>query len=871
MDPSKPTEKEISRYLKKIDHWKELGFETDGLELLLRKNFIKFKERKLQILAGQISDKGPSEKDDGEARDEGLGAESNIKIPPTDGQGDLDAGDKDHMDGSTSVELPPESILSISKDDEKDRGDKGPGTKRENGTGEAKDLAEIVEDKQAERELGQDVLLVGKPRSEGRTVEEIVEGVIILDNVEEPEEEDGYNYYDIPPPVTVKPEPRKSPGHESRGSSRSREPDHRKRDTLIAVGVMLLLVVAGIGILKPDLINWPDMDWSNGDTPDPGKPKITIIEPRNDATFQAGELIAFTATVDYPGGKIDSYEWDFGDSSIANGMSVTHFYTPGTQQNYNVKFAVKVSSGETYEEKVSVRLTPMTVVLPEKRDGLGASYDLVSNVLFQNPEGISLFSDETNDISVTEVDLQGTGTQEVEYDLPAEEVDDGFLLKHSVYSREVNIAQNLKGNATISYSNIFGEKVGMNMDLSGKADMDNTNNYDLTTHEPVESELKSSLELYSNLDPNTPYSMVDDITSYQDLSAPSLNIDLTEIRENRTFRLGDGEPGGVGNLHYMWSIKKIDNINGIPALFVDVKMDRELLSLYGITDHTIHLWIADGKALPLKYELIIVQQDGGELFSITLTGTMKMSSYSSGTELISDLSCPSQFNDTSHHASRRDGIEPGLKDQFSEMDYVPAAGNDTSNFNDFTIEDAMQLVSGDNNFINYITENDESFAIDSRCNVTGGLTLWNITFGEKEAGSAMNFLVYEDGGISSKTVKITEMDLDTGDIGEILSYGGGLSVFQEHPGIRDIFFPNGKLDLTKTMAGASTRLPTLSVEAFYTGSVNNLDFGFFLSSSSETGEASNERMAVLNGITGQILYIMDHMETMPSLDTALLI
>ena len=61
------------------------------------------------------------------------------------------------------------------------------------------------------------------------------------------------------------------------------------------------------------------------------------------------------------------------------------------------------------------------------------------------------------------------------------------------------------------------------------------------------------------------------------------------------------------------------------------------------------------------------------------------------------------------------------------------------------------------------------------------------------------------------------------------------------------------------------------MEAFYTGSVNNLDFGFFLSSSSETGEASNERMAVLNGITGQILYIMDHMETMPSLDTALLI
>jgi len=365
--------------------------------------------------------------------------------------------------------------------------------------------------------------------------------------------------------------------------------------------------------------------------------------------------------------------------------------------------------------------------------------------------------------------------------------------------------------------------------------------------------------------------MVDDITNYQDLSAPSMNIDLTEIRENRTFRLGDGEPGGVGNLHYMWSVKHIDNINGIPALFVDVKMDRELLSLYGITDHTIHLWIADGKALPLKYDLKIVQQDGGELFTITLTGTMVMSSYAPGTELISEHSCSNQFNDTSHHASRRDGIEPGLKDEFNEMDYFPDAGNDTANFNDFTIENALQLVAADNTFINYVAEHEEAFGIDSRCNDTGGRTLWNITLGEKGSSSAVNFLVYDDGIISSRAVTVTEVNIDTGDIGEVLSYGSGVYVFQEHTGIRDIFFTNGKLDLTKTMAGSGIRLPTLSVEAFYTGNVNNLDFGFFLSSGSKTGQATSERMAVQNGRTGQILYIMDHMETMPSLDTVLLI
>ncbi|MDP6156427.1 MAG: hypothetical protein QF682_09910 [Candidatus Thermoplasmatota archaeon] len=874
MNPAKPTEEEISRYLKKIDHWKELGFETAGLEMLLRNNFVKFKERKLQILAGQISETSASENKDRGAGVEGQDIPGNRNIDRSDNQTDLDAGTIESIDQSTSTELPPESILSRAKDEGHDEGGKSQRSEVDTGTRDITDFSEIVEEKQDEEdpeESESDILLVGKPKREGRIRDEIVEGVIILDNVEEPEEDDRYNYYDIPAPVIVEPEPKKTAPPKSRTGRKPREPDHRKRDTLIAVGVMLLLLVAGIEILKPDFINWIDFGWSNGDNTDPGKPKISITAPTDDAIFQAGELITFTAIVDFPGGKIDNSEWDFGDLSIAKGMSAKHFYTPGSDQNYQVKFAVKVSTGETYEEKVSVRVSPMTVVLPEKKDGLAATYSLVSTVLFQDPEGINMFSDETNDISVTKVELQGTGTQEIEYDLPGEEVDDGFLQKHTVYSREVNIAQSLKGNATIEYSNIFGQNQEMNMHLSGKTDMDNTNNYDLTTNELVESELKSSLELYSELDEDTPYSMVDDITNYQDLSAPSMNIDLTEIRENRTFRLGDGEPGGMGNLHYMWSIKSIDNVIGIPAFLVDVRMDRDLLNSYGITDHTIHLWIADGKALPLKYDVKIVQQDGKELFTLTLTGTMKIPSYTPGAELISDHRCLRQFNDTSHHASRRDGIEPGLVNEFNEMDNFPAPGNDTTSFRDFTIENAMQLVSTDSSFISYVTEHHEAYSIDTRCNVTGGRTQWNITFGEKGSDSAVNFLVYDDGGVSSSAVKVSEVNLDTGDIGEILSYGGSLYVFQEHAGIRDIYFPNGKLDLTETMAGAGTRLPTLSVEAFYTGNVNNLDFGFFLSSGSTTGQASVDRMAVLNGRTGQILYIMDHLETMPTLDTALLI
>jgi len=635
---------------------------------------------------------------------------------------------------------------------------------------------------------------------------------------------------------------------------------HKKRDVAFAVGVMMILVLAGTVILIPieSLIDFDD-DKSRFYNPEPN---IMIIEPMNEDRYNTGEVITFIATVDYPKDNIQNYEWDFGEGNVASGKTATHFYTSSYDRTYTVTFSVKVATGNTYSETVTIQITPIVITLPEKRDGMGATYDLISTLFLSDPEGIKLFSEESNDISITEMDLQGSGNQIVEIDLPDKEVEDGFLLPHDVYGRYVTISQPLRGNGTIKYTNTMNQVITGEMHLAGTMDIDNSNYFDLTTNELIKSELESSMELYSEYDEETPYSVVDEIVNYQDLSAPSMNIDITTMRDNRTFCLGDVEPSGLGGRHYMWSIDETDNINNIPVLKIDIKFDRKLLEYYGISQHTAHLWVADGKALPLKYHINIVQEEDGSMFSLDLMGIMKNDTYLPGTSTISDLECTHPFNGTSHHIHRWDQKDDDLDIDFAEIDYVPAAGNDSSSF---TIEDAMQLVTTDSTFTSFISEHDEAFGIDSRCNVTDGKKLWNITFGEKKSSQGINFLVYDDGRISSRTVDIAELSRDARDIGEVLSYSAGIYVFRKHPVIKDRFFPDGKIDLTATSIGAGVRLPTLSVEAFYTGNVNNLDFGFFLSSGSKTDQATNGHMAVLNGRTGQILYIMDHKETAPLL------
>ncbi len=500
----KPTSEELSFNLEKIDRWKKLGFNTEGLEELLRADFEKFKERKLKILAGQVSrdidDKDPEDVgrggveisgkrmdgDDGPILLAGKKEKKKVRkvaVISFDRTGRTPKNEvKDRTDphgsersisrfpaDTISEELPLEEVLSGTSKDGAPHGTRERTTLTKTVSvsepdepiiiggraGEVKEANddpdfeisqahEIPDDGDPTEELPTDVVLVGKPSGTGSSSEKIVAGVILLDNKEEPEEDPRYNYYD----VTPKDDEEDRIGSERERSSKKRrreEDEHRTRDTLIALGVMVILVIAGVVILDPDLIKWFEPGGSTGTS----KPEITITEPLNSSQYESGELIVFEATVKHPEEKIGSLHWDFGDGDSSTLKRANHFYSTEVTRNFRATFSVKVTSGEVYEESVTVRITPTMVTLPEKKEGLRGTYDLKSTVVLEDPEGIELFSDGNSDVSITKVDIQGTGILDSEIDLPEHEVEDGFDLMHGVYSRKMKMEQALKGNATV--------------------------------------------------------------------------------------------------------------------------------------------------------------------------------------------------------------------------------------------------------------------------------------------------------------------------------------------------------------------------------------------------------------------------------------
>ena len=851
-------------------------------------DFGRFQKRKLEILAGQI---GPGERDEGSVGETEIsrknverdslahgstsprGAKVRkvavISIPsvakdadvPEGAPGGGDGGPRkrDDSGGKEYIppggELPPEALLSEPVRETVVQTDHGNGTA---GEVTEKDMVrgEVTELKGPEVPVPlQSTVLVGSPRTPSARTGDVVEGVILLDNEEEVEEDDRYNYYDI----SGDEEPLDEEV-DSRGSRRGGTERRNVKGPVFAVVTMIILVSLGAYILNPDLI--PSI-WNDGDGVEV-LPDIRIISPRNDSTYASGVSVSFEVSVDYPEDKILGESWEFGDGESEVGRKTTHFYSTGTDRSFRATYRLTTTKNRNYEASVTIRISPLTIVLPEKMDGLGCRYDITSKLLFDDPDGIEMLSGDTGDVSITRVDLSGDGTMDVDISVSGEGSVDGFLMDHDVYERSADIDMELEGNATVRYTYLLQEQEG-DMKLEGELISNNVNYFDLATENVIKSSMKSNLELYSEYDPSTPFQVVDEIISYQELSDPPLNMDITEIRENRTFRLGDAEPGGVGGLHYMWSIGEMDNVAGSPALKVDVKLQRDLLNTYGITGHTITLWISDGKALPVKFFVHLLREEGDSLSSVTIEGIVDPISYIGGIDPLSAMTCDEGYNATHHHASRSDELDPGLAGEFREMQYAPVNGELKSDLKGYSIDEAMAVIRGSSEFNEYLSSHPKSFAVDARCNESSGRTLWNVTFGEKGSNEGLNFLVRDTGALSSVGV---EVDVDTYafDLGEVLSYSGAVYAFENDPDIADRMFDQDGLDLSQVTVGSGISLPTISVEAFYSGTVNNLDFGFFLSRESSTASGSESSTAVLNGITGQILYLTDHMENAPDME-----
>lgn len=895
MAPGEPTEEVIARNLGKIEHWKELGFDTTGLEVLLKKDYRKFQKRRLEILSGQIraevssralspAVKRPMTKEEGphdagkeqapkarvkkvavidlgeKERESERERKRERKRKGRQKQTEPDKGGGRWIDSHTfpsriepepGEELPPEAVLIGAPVREEGKEKRGAGIES------AEPVAVSVVEEIPRSSNRSDAVLIGEPIRRPEPSENVVEGVILLDTEEEPELDDRYNYYDITEGDQDEDEDEEE---EDNRDGRRRHPDKGSwKGYVFAVFVVVILLTVSVFIYKPDLLD----RWKGGGGGTPA-PDIFVIRPLNGSSYESGERITFEVSVDYEEEKIKKETWNFGDDGEeGDGRRVSHFYGSRDERPFKATYKLVTEKNEVFEESVTVYITPLTVVLPGKRDGMMGRYDLYSSVLFEDPDGIELFSGNTGDVSITRVDLAGKGTMDVGITVGDAEVEDGFLVKHDVFEESIDVTMGLDGNATVQYSYLGQKQVGKT-ELTGELTVQNKNHFDLSTVSMIKSETKDTLELFSKIDEKNPFVLTDEIVSYTELSETPINIDITQLRKNGTFRMGDAEPGGVGNLHYMWKIDEMDNIRGFPSLKIEVTLQEDLLSTYGITEHTITIWITDGRAFPMKFLVHAVQEEGGSRYSMELTGTLDPLSYSPGTRALSEYDCDNGFNSTHHHPGRADDVDPDLDGEFSEMRPAPRTGTIDSGLNGYSMDEAVSVISSDAAFNSYMARHPKAFCIGASCNESDGQVRWNVTFGEKGSTAGINYIVDDEGGKHSRSVEV-EVNTYAFDIGEVISFNGAVRMFGKETEISNALFDNGEIDLSVVTVGSGAGLPALSVETFYTGSMNNLDFGFYLSKETTTSSGSETCTAVLNGMTGQILYLTDHRESAPEL------
>lgn len=864
MSRNEASRKELELYRQKIKRWNMLGFETSGMEKLLEENFSAFKKRKLKMLSGQI----------------GVDKDNNVSpvLKPL----------ADVTDKSSIIEekRDAEALVLIGDPDKKFHDNVETQSDRSLKEEKARDMDEVDEG----------LILVGEPQAGKQQKESPTDSIILLDNQESLEDTEHYNYYVIEPEkpeidiietgdvAEIKKDKNGKKGEKDgkeeggkkvkrgRGKKyRGVEEKKKRRDTLIALGVSAMLLVIGIFILDPGLMK--DIFTTNGND-EPDNIVITIVAPEEGKTFSAGTQIDFEARVDgVSDGKIEHTEWTFGDGSVSSNKATTHRYVTSVNKTYIIRFTTQVD-GKTFNESINIHITRAKVVVAEKKGGQHVSYDVTSTMSMEDEKGIESFSQSGNEILLTRLDVEGEGPQTIDLDISESSIEDGFLLDHETYSRKVHIQQDLMGNATLLYKNQFGE-TREDSGIVGSFELRDDIYTDLSSDRPIKEVVDSSLTLTSELNKDSSYRVTDKVVNYHDITSPYIDIDVTTIRENRTFLLGDAEPGGMENLHYMWSVTDVESIQGVIALKINIKLDPDILELYGITHHQINLWVANGYAFPVKFQLEVEQVQEGTYSTLGFQGVMVTQEYQFGTMPIEEMECKYGYNDTHHHIERWDWKDDTMEGSFARMEIVPASGNITGDMTDFTLEDAFAIIQQEDAYQEYLAKHPNAFGVDVRFNKTDTMYLWNITFGEKDEkakNDGIRYHISSDGGISVwEDIEVEKINSYHFELAEVVDIQGALFILHQQEYIEESFFTGTgkygeKLNFGETILGASTHLPSMTWETIYIGSKSNPDMGFFLQNKIENENTANMELAVMNAHTGQILYYLEHSEESPDFD-----
>jgi len=729
---SELTPQERERYLKKIRQWREMGFETQGLEELLESDFEAFRARRVEILKEQVNGGGVVV----EPMDRDIDRKPGTTVDPAvfgivspEPQREFRSISTGSRSRPATVSDEPSMVLVgvPSSDDDagtivvgrKARPSKKKGPKRPKAEKVGSVTIAPADDDPGsglDDEYDDDVL----------TVEEIEE---IEDNVDGLYEDEDIGH----------PSPR--PGGAARNGV--------SVFWVMVIVCMLLGAAAGVYYLMPT------------DPPQEEEQAISISVSAQ--TPQAGEKITMEAQ--HSNGDTVTYSWklhqDFRFISGTAGSDVIsgYFTRPGS---YNVLLRGQWPDGSVHDSSATIDVVGLGVSVPERNVPSSYMFRSLGFVDITNPAGIATFThpEERLNWSIRldhlHVDYSSSPTDPVRRTLS--ETDDhytGLCQVVPCYSDRTDYSMSLMGYArgTLVHK-VTGTKHDINatitgsIEYSGESFIDTLHNMVVQTHSTSKGEVKITLN--PNLVPDIDIPVDEEYWSFPDPAGGSMNLDIGSLTPDGAFRLGDEGLANVSKTLYSWrATDGYDYVYGKPALNVSFNLKRTDVGDPDSFD--MNMYLANGMPEPVRTTVSTRFHD--ESNRVSMYHFSEMTNDDPGSNPISSLKPTESYTIFSdiRNPGLLDTDDMGISGEFDgDWEILPVSGSLPSVTADLPPDSALATLSTDAAWQTYLQSHSAAYCINGSFDGTS----WDLWMAQSGDDQGFHAVVEGDSVTVSETVTV---------------------------------------------------------------------------------------------------------------------
>jgi hypothetical protein len=633
------------------------------------------------------------------------------------------------------------------------------------------------------------------------------------------------------------------------------EVEKKKRRKLAAILIVIVIIIASIGVF---------IFMQN-----PGPVAKLSLDPD---TATTGEYITMDASGSTDDKEIVKYKWDFDDNTPTYTESsdlqgdgfdgiTTHYYDDTGE--YTVTLTVWDEENEKDQISKRITITDLVVTIPLGKIGDSCTYDVEGSIYIKNPDGLWSGTYEIYEFTIESIYIYYYGGMEnaIEETTTAK---DGYGEDHSTIERYTH--QDLDLEATVDGTALYnGQEVQLPIPTQdGKLEITERAYTDLTSNKTIFQDTVLDFELAKGTD----FGMEshDHLRSYSNLREKPATFSIEDLSPDRTFEIGDDQTKIIGDVSYLWYVKEATNINGYPALEIEIDIDPETKDKHSIQEFEMQVWISNQVPFPVQTKVYTLIDQDGNRTSIYYNSTIQENGYIEGNQPIPFGECDAFSPDDHYHFQN-----PSVQDKFvnwTNDDYLPEMGSGTDDFL-FTAEEAIDNASIiSSTFDSYLQNNQEVYVIDGYYNQTDETgdnddPKWCLTFGEPDATTGYNIIVEKTDGsysiIDEGEVDLPELINETSDFVKILSFSGSKEVFYNDYEVNPAVFSGSYVrfyeDTSEISYGARANMVYPSISLTVSLTPERAYYAYYVERKFENGDYFS---AAVDAINGQLIYVWDH-------------